>query len=120
MKTTQSNVPPEAAARGGSATAATSEAKAKALEALHASRRGKRVQNPGVTPTELKRLMSNVARLLRKPIPGTRSQRTLAKELHVDSRSLRRWLSGKHWPDAAKVAILEKWVQHHDDAKRPR
>lgn len=83
-----------AGARGGSVTAAESPAKAAALAALHKARRG-RPQHPP-PPPELGALSAAYHR--GEYEHGTQlnphSLSQMARDIGVDSRTLRRWLAG--------------------------
>jgi transcriptional regulator with XRE-family HTH domain len=95
-------------AKGGSITAAQSKAKAKALRKLHASRRGKHV-NPDTREREI--VLSEIASKIRKPVWGVASASVVARFCGVDPRTVRRWLSGKHWPDAGAIRRLQAWLK---------
>lgn len=89
--------------RGGSRR---SNAQAKALEVLHASRRGVRVHPEG----DQSRVLSAVAEAVRRPVRGIRSVRVLAAHLGVSDRTVRRWLSGEDWPPAEALARMRAWI----------
>lgn len=97
-------------ALGGKVTAAESEAKAAALKALHASRRGKRV-HPDTRERET--VLAEVQRILRVPERSVVSIRALATNCRVSDRTLRRWLSGEDWPPATQVRRLAQWSRQH-------
>lgn len=104
-------------AKGGQVTAAQSEAKAAALRALHASRRGKRI-HPDTREREI--VLGKVESLVRDTIYGDRSIRAAAAFCKVSDRSLRRWLAGDHWPAPARLRRLEAWVRRHSRDATPR
>lgn len=105
---------------GGQATAATSPKKARALAALHASRRGQRKNDPGMTAHQLGGLLADVAGLVRtQPEPGSVSFRALAAHCKVSDRTVRRWIGGTDWPNAAMTRRLETWIARARKADRP-
>lgn len=102
----------QAQSRGGSVTAAESPAKARALRALHARRRGLRTNSPGLTEHALRGLLSDVMTSIRPARPG-QSIRALAGHCHVSDRTVRRWLDGTDWPDALGVRRMQSWLREN-------
>lgn len=99
----------EQSAKGG---AARTEAKAKALAALHASRSGRPVNPP--PPKALASLRRHLRR--RKGVVGARADDGLsitaaAVELGVSDRTLRRWLAGADRPHPHHHAAIERLAQ---------
>ncbi len=97
-------------AKGGSVTAAQSTAKAAALRALHASRRGKR-QHPDTRERET--VLGEALALLRTPMRGVVSIRVLAEHCRVSDRTVRRWLSGEDWPPPTALRRIAEWARRH-------
>lgn len=107
----------EAMARGGRATAATSPAKAAALQRLFAQRRGQPVNQPGLPARRYRALMTGLRELLREPIRERLSRRHLAKQLNVDARTVGRWLAGQDRAPARAVPMMQAYLRHGRDAK---
>lgn len=82
-----------------------------ALAALHALRKGRRVNKPGLTEHQLNALLSDVQATVREPKRGVRSIRQLAHTAGVADKTVRRWLNGRCWPAAKHVNVLRLWVQ---------
>jgi transcriptional regulator with XRE-family HTH domain len=97
----------QGSAKGGMAKTAR---KLAALKALHEARKGRRLN---ITPTrERETTLAAVATEVRKPrIERVRSLRAAAAYVHVDPRTLSRWLSGKCFPPAHKLRALNEWLR---------
>jgi hypothetical protein len=101
-------------AMGGRVKAAESEAKAAALVALHASLRGRRTNDPGMSVRQMGALLADVTALLkRRSEPGRISLRALAAHCRVDPRTVGRWLDGVDWPSALMVRRMESWLRRN-------
>lgn len=101
-----------AGALGGRATAATSPAKRRALDVLHASRRGHR-QHPGggTAGASLARLYRAGLRRSGHRQTNPFSQRRLACLLGVSGRTIGRWLRGLDYPSPAHASAIVRLVQ---------
>lgn len=82
----------------------------KALKALHSARRGRRVHPDS---RERETVLAEVASALRYPLSGIRSIRVLAAYCRVHERTVRRWLSGEHWPPETAVRRMAQWARQH-------
>lgn len=90
-----------------------SKARRAALKALHLRRRGKRQNDPGVSPRRLTALLSDISLLIEEaPDPGRISRYAVARYCGVSLRQVGRWLAGIHWPKAQSVRRMERWVRH--------
>jgi len=69
--------------------------------------KGKRRNDPGVTPRELRKILQM---FLRCKISHGYGYRELAEELGRESRTLRRWISGEDWPDKRDVLKLRRFI----------
>lgn len=98
----------QASALGGRARTG---AKLSALAALHAARRGVRVNKPGITEHELHGLLADVQELVREPDRSGRSMRGLSRYCGVDIRTVLRWLDGTDWPPSPRVAKMRAWAR---------
>lgn len=86
-----------AGAKGGAVSAANSPAKAAALAALHASRRSVPVHpEPPPELGELARIITRGREVLGQRNPASISE--AARQIRVNQRTLRRWLSGEDRP----------------------
>jgi succinate dehydrogenase flavin-adding protein (antitoxin of CptAB toxin-antitoxin module) len=104
---------------GGSCSAAASPAKAAALEALFARRRGKRISDPGVSPDRLVQIMRMVQDVTRVQFQPERvSKRALARYLGVSDRTIGRWISGHRWPDKRHVRKILVWLRHINPSRQ--
>ena len=93
-----------AGARGG---AKMTQAKRKALAALHDSRRGVRLAPPSRARS---RIVAAVRQAVGEPERGVRSVRVLAAWCQVSDRTVRRWLSGEDWPPIEQVHAMDQWL----------
>lgn len=97
--------------RGGKVTAAESPAKAKALKALHAKRRGVRI-HPDTR--ERRTTIGELATLLNeRHEPGKISIRAVAEFCRVSDRTVRRWLAEKHFPSPPKVRRMQQFLERN-------
>lgn len=97
-----------AAAAGAKGGKQMTEAKAQALSALHARRRGIRL-SPDIEARE--RVLEELREALRYPARGVVSVRACADALGVSDRTVRRWISEEDWPSPGAVAELRRWVR---------
>lgn len=95
---------------GGSVTAAQSPAKAAALAALHAARRGQRRTTAGAA-REREVTLADLAAAIREPVRGVASIRVVAAYCGVSDRTVRRWLTGEDWPPATQIRRLRGWLR---------
>lgn len=76
---------------------------------MQASRKGRRVNDPGVDGERLRNLMRGLRKYI-APEPGNAWKdvtiKGLAREVGVSDRTLRRWLAGEDWPPADKFRRL--------------
>lgn len=96
-----------AAARGSSGGRRHSQAKRKALAALHASRRGVRVHHQAA---DLGAVLARLEARITPPEPGLRSVRVVAQFCGVSDRTVRRWLSGEDLPAPAALEQVRRWL----------
>lgn len=89
-----------------------SPARRRALAALHAARRGRR-QHPGGASAgaALARLHHRGLRLALHPAANPVSQRSLARRLGVDVRTIGRWIRGVHYPSPDHAAAITRLVR---------
>lgn len=92
--------------KGGSATTATSPAKAQALRTLHAARRGVRIH---ADDPNRQQVLDAVRSALSRPVRGHRSIRALAAYLGVSDPTVRRWLAGVDWPNSLHIRSMRTW-----------
>lgn len=104
----------EAGRRGGSKTAAESPKKEFALRRLHTKRRGRRVNSPGVSAPELRKMMRRLRSILKNTQPLWISYPVVARHVGVSERTVRRWIVGEDWPSSESVEKLRQWMKQHE------
>jgi hypothetical protein len=98
-----------------------SDKKLTALAALHAARRGQRVQQPGLSAHQLALLIRRVAASVAEPQWGRVSKRVLATHCQVSEKTVRRWLEGTDWPSETSVERLQIWIaERRNEAARKK
>jgi hypothetical protein len=113
-------VDPALGRKGGSVTASQSRAKARALKALHAERRGRRINATGLTVRELDTLMGDLATLLRTRWErGRISAKAAARACGVSDRTVHRWLEGIDWPHSRYIWKLQAWMRKVSTGSKP-
>lgn len=90
--------------------------KAAQLKRVHDSRRGKPVNDPGIRPAQLRKLLAQVQGIIRENdgTPSERSTPSLAKEIGCTVRSIRRWLQGTRTPPSTAVVAMQAWLRKVD------
>jgi hypothetical protein len=69
-------------------------------------------------PTDGVTLLVNCTwRLLRKPVPKRISRKALARYVHVDPRTVSRWLQGVDVPTPASKRKWAKWISSFEPLK---
>lgn len=99
----------EASAKGGKTV---TPKKLAHLEKVHAKRRGKRVNKPGVSPAEL----TTIFEQLRSFVENCRTYRTVslracAKFVGVAPSTLTHWMQGVDTPNARAVKKIQNWIK---------
>jgi hypothetical protein len=69
--------------------------------------RGRRRNDPGVSPAQLRRLLKAFLRF--KAGKGY-SYRMLEEEFGRNQRTLRRWISGEDWPTAEDIMAIRRFM----------
>lgn len=93
---------------GGRKKASESRAKAKALTALHKSRRGRRIN--GKPSRRRDTILAALHQAVLSPEPG-RSRYGVAAYVGVSEKTIRRWLSGEDWPTEAALLKIQGWLK---------